>query len=163
MDKFIEFGLGEIESLVDAAKINSRRRQHLNLHHSHTESCQKVINAIHIDSYIAPHRHSLDPKVETLLALRGSFACFIFSNDGLVSDIVKFKSLNSLNQDIASFGIDVDPSAWHTIIALEPLSILLEIKEGPFNPSLAKEMAPWAPAEGSENYLDFLAMLKMKI
>ena len=49
--------------------------------------------------------------------------------------------------------------AWHTVIPLTPGSILFEIKAGPFDPSLAKEWAPWAPEEmtaESEIYLSKL-------
>jgi len=45
---------------------------------------------------------------------------------------------------------------------LEPGSILLEIKAGPFDPTQPKEFAPWPPEEDSEmaeRYLEELLTL----
>ena len=38
---------------------------------------------------------------------------------------------------------------WHTVLAQQENSILLEGKEGPLVPDEAKELALWAPQDGS--------------
>lgn len=163
MQKIKKFNSDALKELVFTAKINPRRRKHLNLHDSHSEKCQKVINAIDMASYIAPHRHALDPKVETLVALNGSFALFTFDDGGCVTEVIKLEMPRINSKSIACFGLDIFPDTWHTVIALVPNSILLEIKEGPFFPDSAKEIAPWAPDEGSKDAFNYLRLLREKI
>ena len=57
-----------------------------------------------------------------------------------------------------SVGIELRAEAWHTVLALEKKSVLLEVKAGPFDPKQAKELAPWAP---SENGIDVAAYYDM--
>lgn len=149
-----------LNDLVSQAKTIPRLRKSFNLHENYLESCQKVINAINEDSYIAPHRHSLDPKIETLIAVYGCFSLIVFSNEGNPIDIVKFGAKDCADETIDCFGVDILPDAWHTVIALQPNSVLLEIKAGPFNPTLAKEFAPWSPLEGSSEAANFLKQLR---
>lgn len=59
-------------SLVEKAAESPRARQHHNIHERYDDPCQRFLNAIGMDSYIRPHRHSLDPKSECLVAVRGS-------------------------------------------------------------------------------------------
>lgn len=121
------------------------------------------MNAIGMDSYIRPHRHARDPKAETLIAVRGLFALVIFDDLGNVQEIVRFGSERFADSDALSVGVDLTPGIWHTIIALEPGSVLLELKAGPFNPNSAKEPAPWAPEEGTEAGTRYLAELRAKV
>jgi hypothetical protein len=53
-------------------------------------------------------------------------------------------------------GAEVACNTWHTVVALEAGCVLLEVKAGPFDPNQPKDLAPWAPEEGSsaaESYL----------
>lgn len=52
------------------------------------------------------------------------------------------------------------PNQWHTVIAIAPNSLLFEVKEGPFYSDFAKETAPWAPKEDSEEALTYFNWLK---
>jgi cupin fold WbuC family metalloprotein len=123
------------------------------------EPCQRVLNAIHIGSYIQPHRHSLDPKIETLIAIRGRFALIEFSNEGQLRDFVIFSAQRDDFQVDQAFGVEITPGSWHTIIAVERDSILLELKDGPFNPDMAKELAAWAPEPESSDAKHYLTEL----
>ena len=155
-----KYNLSLLDDLVSISKMDPRSRKSFNLHEHYFDSCQKIINAINEDSYIAPHRHVLDPKTETLLAISGCFALIIFDNKGIPIDTIKFGAKGCPVDSFAYFGVDIPPDAWHTIIALQPNSVLLEIKAGPFNPSMAKEFAPWAPLEGSSESAAYLKELK---
>jgi hypothetical protein len=42
---------------------------------------------------------------------------------------------------------------------MEPSCVLLEVKAGPFDPNKPKELAPWAPDEGSASYQSYLKQL----
>tara|TARA_B100000787_G_scaffold49830_1_gene35866 strand:- start:568 stop:795 length:228 start_codon:yes stop_codon:yes gene_type:complete len=62
-----------LDDLCQQADHSSRRRQHLNIHSSYEENCQRLFNAIQPNSYIPPHRHSIADKKELLVAIRVVF------------------------------------------------------------------------------------------
>ena len=146
-----------LNDLISEAKRSSRKRQHRNIHNSFDDKCQRLMNAIGTDSYIAPHRHQIDPKTECLIAVKGLFAAIIFSDDGVVEQIECFGSEKYKN---VSLGLELPSGIWHTVLALKDGSILFEVKEGPFNLSKAKEYASWAPDEESIESKDYLCQLR---
>lgn len=150
-----------LDSLVEEACQSPRLRQHRNIHERLDDPCQRFLNAIGTDSYIRPHRHSLDPKAETLIAVRGQFALMTFDDSGAIIGVVYFGTEKADNK--VPVGVDLAPSTWHTIIALVAGSILLELKAGPFNSNAAKEPAPWAPEEGSSAGRDYLQRLRESV
>lgn len=146
-----------LNDLISEAKRSSRKRQHRNIHSSFDDRCQRLMNAIGTDSYIAPHRHQIDPKSECLIAAKGLFAAIIFSDDGVVKQIVCFGSEKYKNVNL---GLELPSGTWHTVLALKDGSILFEVKEGPFDSSRAKEYAPWAPPEETIESQDYLCQLR---
>lgn len=145
--------------LTVRAKVSSRLRQHCNIHQSYQEGCQRLFNAIEPGSYIRPHRHATDPREELLIAVRGRMALVTFDDEGALTRVIQFGTEKNVS-DIA-VGAEVSASTWHTVIALEPACVLLEIKAGPFDPNQPKDLALWAPEEGSaeaEVYLQHLIL-----
>lgn len=136
-----------LESLVADAMASPRRRQHRNIHTDYADPSQRLFNAIEPDSYIRPHRHGVVPRAETMIAVRGLMVLFTFDDEGQVIDMVRF-GVCWEGKDVAA-GVEIPPGCWHSVIALEPGSVLLELKAGPFDPEHPKEMAPWAPEDGS--------------
>jgi len=151
------FSADYLDSLVEEASESPRARQHRNIHERYDDPCQRFLNAIGTDSYIRPHRHSLDPKAETLIAVRGQFALITFDDAGAILSIVRFGTETDAALPV---GADLPPGTWHTIIALVAGAILLELKAGPFNPNAAKEPAPWAPEEGTSDAREYLERLR---
>lgn len=149
-----------LSSLVDEAAFSARSRQHRNIHTSYEDPCQRFMNAIGMDSYIRPHRHALDPKTETLIAVRGQFVLITFDDSGEVQEIIRFGTERCAKSSDLSVGVDLTPGIWHTIVAIERDSILLELKAGPFNPAVAKEPAPWAPEEQTSDGQIYLEQLR---
>jgi cupin fold WbuC family metalloprotein len=148
-----------LESLTADAKKAGRLRKHNNIHDSYNESCQRLMNAISVGSYIAPHRHHLDPKNECLIAVRGVFAAIIFDNTGEINCIEYFGTEKFEN---LSVGLELRSQSWHTVLALEEGSIIFEVKEGPFQPAAGKEYAPWAPGEDSVEAKAYYAHLMLE-
>ncbi len=147
-------------SLIEEAAQSSRARQHRNIHENYEDPCQRFLNAIGMDSYIRPHRHGLDPKAETLVAVRGLFALVTFDDGGEVQEIVRFGTELHGGHAGINVGVDLPPGTWHTIIALVSGSVLLELKAGPFDSKAAKEPAFWAPEEGSDEARIFLERIR---
>lgn len=152
-----------LASLIDEASNSPRSRQHRNIHTSYEDPCQRFMNAIGMESYIRPHRHSIDPKAETLIAVRGKFALFIFDDKGAIQEIINFGTERYADTSELSVGVDLTPGVWHTIVALQPGSVLLELKAGPFNSNAAKEPAPWAPDEMTSDGANYLHYLRSRI
>lgn len=142
-----------LDDLGAQAAASPRRRQHHNIHASFADPCQRFFNALCRDTYIPPHRHSGSSDEETLIAVRGAFLVVLFDDYGTVERI------ESCGTGQASIGAVVPVGRWHTVLPLTD-AIMLEIKAGPFDPSRAKEFAPWAPAEdaaAASAYRDELA------
>jgi cupin fold WbuC family metalloprotein len=150
-----------LNDLTGQAKNSPRLRQHRNLHQSYQDACQRLFNAIEPGSYIRPHRHASEPREELLIAIRGSMALVTFDDQGAVTGILRFGT-EKHGSDLAA-GAEVASSIWHTVIALEPGCVLLEVKAGPFDPNQPKDLAPWAPVEGSEAAADYLNRLLERI
>lgn len=151
-----------IEELLNSAGKSLRLRAHNNVHQSYADRCQKLFNAIKVDSYIRPHRHSLDPKEECLIAIKGLFGFIIFTDHGLIESVTLFGSEKYSEKYMIPSGLELSADTWHTVVSLVDDSILFEVKSGPFDPSLAKEFAPWAPKEDEEGASQYLNSLKQK-
>jgi cupin fold WbuC family metalloprotein len=105
----------------------------------------------------------VDPRDELLVAVRGLMVLVKFDERGNVNGSFRFGSTR--HDNILAVGAEVPAHTWHTVIALEPGCILLEVKAGPFDPNQPKELAPWAPEEGSafaQQYLDRLVEMESK-
>ena len=92
------------------------------------------------DSYFRPHRHLT--KIETALALNGRFDVVTFDDAGVVT------GRYAVGEGTPGFGYETPPATWHTLIVQSPTAAFYEVKEGPYDPATAVELAPWAPAEG---------------
>lgn len=144
---------GLFDRLSAQAKISLRRRHHFNLHETLQEASQRLLIAMEPCSYLRPHRHFYDSKPECFIALRGRFVFFQFDDQGGIVDIVLLGS----NDD--RVGLNIPPGIWHTLISLEQGSILFETKPGPYTPVCEKDLAPWSPAEGSEDVSAYMSFL----
>jgi cupin fold WbuC family metalloprotein len=142
-----------LTELSELARSNPRLRQNYNLHASLEDPCQRLLNAMEPGSYIRPHRHLVPPKQEGFVGVRGRLAAFIFDQQGKVIDVVLFGPRES------ACGLDLPEGVWHTVVSLEPGSVFYETKTGPYVPIAVDDMAPWAPAEGSERSGEYLENL----
>lgn len=131
-----------LDAVSGEAQARPRLRANYNFHPADDFPAHRLLNAIEPDSYLPPHRH-LDPaKDETIIVLRGALGALCFDDTGSVLQQWL------LTPGGACCGIDVPHGIWHTVIALQPGTVLFEAKSGPYRPLLAAEKAPWAPAEG---------------
>ena len=155
------FSADYLDALAQQAESSPRLRQHRNVHRDYQEPCQRLFNAMEPDSYIQPHRHAAAAQDELLVAIRGLLALITFDDQGQITHVLHFGS-EKYGAAIAA-GAEVPWDTWHTVVALEPGSILLEVKAGPVDPGRPKEFATWAPEETSEQATVFLDRLRAKI
>ncbi|QBG48093.1 cupin fold metalloprotein, WbuC family [Verrucomicrobia bacterium S94] len=141
-----------IRKVVDGARISPRKRMILPLHKSGEALLQRMLNAVQPGTYIRPHRHARD-RAESIIVLQGAIRCLVFSNEGEILQAQEVRAGSSMP------GIDFEGGVWHSFLALEPDTVLFEVKSGPYNPESDKEFAHWAPGEFSaeaETYLQKL-------
>lgn len=132
-----------LEELSQKAKINKRKRINYNFHKSPDEKIQRFLNAVEPSTYVQPHKHENPEKVEIFVILRGKVLVIEFNDNGEIIDHV------ILDLEKGKKFVEVPPRKWHSIIALEENTILLEIKEGPYIKERDKNFADWAPQEGT--------------
>jgi len=150
-----------LDELSLKALSSARKRQHWNVHVDCSDSCQRLFNAIEPESYLRPHYHDSSQGCELLVGIRGYLKVVVFDSHGNVTDFVDL--IPGLNKSIHSAAIEIPVYCYHTVISYSPGSILLEVKNGPFLPSSAKNFAHWAPEEGGDAGSDYLKDLIVRI
>jgi cupin fold WbuC family metalloprotein len=147
------FGKRELDDLCKRSFETVRMRQHHNIHTDYSDPCQRLFIAMQPRSYVAPHRHTLPAKSETFIALRGSLGIVFFDDFGRVTETVRLGPDNELQV------CAIAPGAWHTAVALEPNSVFMEVKSGPYSPIDPRDIAPWAPENEADQIAAFLDIL----
>lgn len=145
-----------VEQLIASAAASPRRRKNLNFHPADDYPAHRLLNAIEPESYIAPHCHADPAKDETIVVLRGRLGAVVFDTTGIVL------ALAELAAGGQRFGIDIPHGVVHTMLALEPGTVFLEAKAGPYVPLTPAERAAFAPAEGSADAAAWLSALRAR-
>lgn len=141
-----------LNAVVAEAQRSQRRRMNLNFHPHDDHPAHRLLNAIEPDSYVRPHRH-LDPlKDETILCVKGRLGCILFDDSGAVQETCVLAPAGE------RFGVDIAHGQFHSLVALEPGSVMFEAKAGPYRALIEAEFAPWAPADGepARRWLDWM-------
>ena len=147
-----------LDETTERAKKSPRLRMNHNFHESLDDPINRLINAMEPDTYLRPHRHKNPDKNEVFLLLRGKAALLLFDDEGNITEQVV------LDPKSGVYGGEIPFDVWHTLIVLESGSVVYEVKQGPFAPLSAENMAPWSPAaEDTENVKLFMDKLKSLI
>lgn len=142
-----------VNEVLEHARTNPRRRVIQPFHKSAEDPLHRMLNAVQPDSYVRPHRHLEPPKAEAWVVLRGALVFFTFEDDGRVRDCVHLAAGGEV------FGVDLVPGVYHGFIALEPDTVIYEVKTGPYSEQTDKAFAPWAPEEGTPEAGEFMRAL----
>jgi cupin fold WbuC family metalloprotein len=131
----------ELDALRDAAAGSPRGRQNLNLHPELDDPVQRFFNALEPGTYVRPHRHPRDDGWELFVILAGRAVGLTFDEAGTVT------ARAEMGPHAPAWGMEVPGRTWHALAALEPGTLALEVKRGPYTPLTDKDFAPWAPGE----------------
>ncbi len=142
-----------LNKLSNEAQNSSRKRKNFNFHTNFSDPINRMLNAFEPGTYVQPHKHENPDKREVFIVLRGSIAVFFFDDSGKVVEKL------TINPKSGSYGIEVEPRRWHSLVSLEPGTVVYEFKDGPFNPDTDKFMASWAPEEGNAKAGQYLVDL----
>jgi cupin fold WbuC family metalloprotein len=137
--------------LIERAEASPRRRSNFNLHEQADDPVQRLFIAAKRDSYFRVHRHP--DKWEFSIVVRGLFEVLTFDEQGLLTQRMRVGP----NADVCAF--ELPSNTYHTWIPLEDDAIFFEVKQGPYDAATAAQFAPWAPAEGAPEVLDFVRKL----
>lgn len=85
-----------------------------------------MLNAVEPGTEIPIHRHP--EKDETFVILRGRIKVLTYNDDGSLIETVILSIADG------RYGVNIPKGVWHTIESLEPGSVLLESKDGKYEP-----------------------------
>ena len=116
-----------MDGLTEQAKASPRLRMNMDLRNSDADQSQRMLNAIEPGSVLPIHRHQLTS--ETVVCLRGKLMWEFY--DELERICTERIELSPNGQVVA---LNVPAGQWHTVRALESGSVILEMKEGAYEP-----------------------------
>ena len=117
-----------LDKLTEEAKASPRLRMNMDLRNSDADQSQRMFNAIEPGSPLPIHRHQ--KTSETVVCLRGRLVWEFY--DELERICTERIELSPNGQVVA---LNVPAGQWHTVKALESGSVILEMKDGPFEPT----------------------------
>ena len=116
-----------LDDLTAKAKASPRRRMNLDLRNGIDDQSQRMLNAIEPDSVVPIHRHQ--KSSETVVCLRGRVVEEYY--DELERTCTEAIELRPNGPVVA---LNIPAGQWHTPRALESGSVILEMKDGKFEP-----------------------------
>ena len=116
-----------LDKLTEEAKASPRLRMNLDLRNSSEDQSQRMLNAIEPGSPLPIHRHR--KSSETVVCLRGRLVWEFYDElERLCTETIE---LSPNGQVVA---LNIPAGQWHTVRALEAGSVILEMKEGAYEP-----------------------------
>lgn len=116
-----------LDDLTAQAKASPRLRMNMDLRNGTEDCSQRMLNAIEPGSPMPIHRHKYTS--ETVVCLRGRFVEEFYDElERICTDRIE------LTPGGPNFLVNVPAGQWHTVRALESGSVLLECKDGKYEP-----------------------------
>ncbi len=121
-----------LDGLVAQAKESPRLRAHYNLHETLDAKAQRLFIALEPGTMLPIHRHRATQ--ETQIVIKGRIRVFFYHPDKTVKE----------SFDVAcgtdTFGVQIPKGEWHNLEVLEPDTVILEVKDGPYIPSAPEDL-----------------------
>ncbi len=116
-----------LDNLTEQAKASPRLRMNLDLRNSAEDQSQRMLNAIEPGSPLPIHRHQ--KTSETVVCLRGRLVEEFY--DELERTCTERIELSPNGPVVA---LNIPAGQWHTVQALESGTVILEAKDGAYEP-----------------------------
>ena len=116
-----------LDKLTEEAKASPRLRMNLDLRNSEKDKSQRMLNALEPGTPMPIHRHQ--KSTETVVCLRGRIEELFF--DELERICTERIELTPNGPVVA---LNIPAGQWHTVNILESGTVILECKEGPYEP-----------------------------
>lgn len=122
-----------LDGLTAQAKVSPRLRMNMDLRNSVDDQSQRMLNAIEPGSPLPIHRHR--KSSETVVCLRGRLVEEFYDD----LEMICTESIElSPNGPVVALNIPI--GQWHTARALESGTVILEMKDGPYEPTGAEDI-----------------------
>ena len=122
-----------LDSLTAQAKASPRLRMNLDLRDSSEDTSQRMLNAIEPGSVVPIHRHQ--KTSETVVCLRGRLIEEYYNDlERICTETIEL----SPNGPIVA--LNIPAGQWHTVRVLESGTVILEVKDGPYEPLSPKDI-----------------------
>lgn len=116
-----------LDKLTEEAKASPRLRMNMDLRNSDSDSSQRMLNAIEPGSLLPIHRHQ--KTTETVVCLRGRLVEEYYDElERVCTEAIEL----SPNGPVAA--LNIPAGQWHTVRALESGTVILEMKDGSYEP-----------------------------
>lgn len=115
-----------LDSLSAQAKASPRLRMNFDLRNSPSDSSQRMLNALEPGTELPIHRHM--KSSETVVILRGSATQYFYDDAGQMTEQV------TMAVGGPCVGMSVEAGRWHRLVPHEPGTVILECKDGPYEP-----------------------------
>ena len=117
-----------LDKLTEEAKASPRLRMNMDLRNSAEDQSQRMLNAIEPGSPLPIHRHQ--KTSETVVCLRGKLVEEFY--DELERRCTEAIELSPNGPVVA---VNIPAGQWHTVRALESGTVILEMKDGAYEPT----------------------------
>ena len=116
-----------LDDLTEQAKASPRLRMNLDLRNSAEDQSQRMLNAIEPESVVPIHRHQ--KTSETVVCLRGRVVEEYYDElERICTEAIEMTP----NGPVVA--LNIPAGKWHTLRSLESGSVILEVKDGKFEP-----------------------------
>ena len=116
-----------LDKLTEEAKASPRLRMNMDLRNSDSDSSQRMLNAIEPGSPLPIHRHQ--KTSETVVCLRGRLVEEYYDElERICTESIEL----SPNGPVVA--LNIPAGQWHTVRALESGTVILEMKNGAYEP-----------------------------
>ena len=130
-----------MDSLTAQAKASPRLRMNLDLRNSAEDQSQRMLNAIEPGSPLPIHRHM--KSSETVVCLRGHLREVFYNDAGVVTEVIDLAP----NSECVALNIPI--GQWHTVEVLESGTVILECKDGAYQPLSPDDIMGFKAIRGS--------------
>ena len=120
-----------LDKLSAQAKESPRLRMNLDLRNSDADSSQRMLNAIEPGSVVPVHRHQ--KTSETVVVLRGRVVEEYYDDAGVLVESFVLGDCHVADAPMA-YALNIPAGQWHTLRALESGTVILEMKDGAYEP-----------------------------
>ena len=122
-----------LDELSSQAQESPRLRMNLDLRNSAADTSQRMLNAIEPGSVVPVHRHR--STSETLVVLRGRVV------EEYYDDLERVCcATHELSAGGPICALNIPAGQWHTLRALESGTVILEMKDGAYEPIGAEDI-----------------------
>lgn len=117
-----------LDDLTAKAKASPRLRMNLDLRNSAEDQSQRMLNAIEPGSPLPIHRHQ--KTSETVVCLRGRLVEEFYDDlERICTERIEL----SPNGPVVA--LNIPAGQWHTVQALESGTVIMEVKDGAYEPT----------------------------